>query len=141
MATVCYNNLMEKQTSELNLQAYAHLGDAVYELFVRKKIVYLTAKPNKMHQYTTSLVCATYQAELLNKLVPDLTEEEHDLIRRARNLSLTQNKKTNQAIHRQATALEVLIGYLYINNPPRYSEIIEQIASTIDFENIGGFAE
>ena len=123
---------MEKQTPELNLQAYAHLGDAVYELFVREKIVYLTPKPNKMHKYTTSLVCAAYQAELLNKLLPELTEDEQELIRRARNLSLTQNKKTNQLIHRQATALEVLIGYLYINDNSRYSDILEKISANFD---------
>jgi len=120
---------------ELNLPAYAHLGDAVYELLIREKVVRLTQKPNKMHKITTSYVCASFQAELLNKIFDDLNEEEQEIIRRGRNLPLTPHKKTNQSIHRQATAFEVIIGHLYKNSSVRYDVIVEKILQEIDFLN------
>ena len=118
---------MEKQTTEFNLNAYAHLGDAVYELFIREMVVKITNKPQKMHKLTTDWVCATTQARLLNELEDFFTEEEKEIIRRARNLPLTQNKKNNQAIHRQATAFEVIIGYFYINNKARLNELFNNL--------------
>ena len=113
---------------EINLAACAHLGDAVYELFIREKIVKLASKPQKMHKMTTELVCAAAQASFLNELENFFTDEEKDILRRARNLPLTQNKKNNQSIHRQATAFEVIIGYFYLTNQQRLQQFFDEIA-------------
>lgn len=118
---------MENGLKEINLSACAHLGDAVYELFVREKIVQLTFKPQKMHKMTTELVCAVAQAHFLNALECFFTDEEKDILRRARNLPLTQNKKNNQLIHRQATAFEVIIGYFYLTNQQRLQQFFDEI--------------
>ena len=116
---------METQTKEFNLSAYAHLGDAVYEVFVREKIIKLTSKPQKMHKLTTDFVCATTQARFLQEMSDFFTEDEKEILRRARNLPLTQNKKNNQAIHRQATAFEVIIGFFYLHNNERLRQFFE----------------
>jgi len=107
----------------MNLRNYAHLGDAVWELHVREFTVFETQKIKDLHKLTTQKVNASYQAELLKKLEENLTEEELDLIRRARNLPVPVSRRSQQAEYRQATAFEALIGWLYLNNKERLNEI------------------
>ena len=76
---------------------------------------------------TIKYVNAPFQANLINLLDENLTEDEKELIKRGRNLPLTIAKKHNPKIHRLATAFEVLIGYLYINNKDRLNTIFEII--------------
>lgn len=111
----------------LNLKGYAHLGDAVYEVFVREKIIFLTSKLAKMHKINTSFVCAAFQCELLDVIEPYLTEEELDLVRRGRNIQISSARKVSQKLHRLATGFEVLIGYLYINDKGRLNTIFKII--------------
>ena len=66
---------------ELNINCKAHLGDAVYELSVREKVILLTSILARMHKINTSLVRASFQCELLNEIGPFLTEKDADLIR------------------------------------------------------------
>ncbi len=117
---------------DLNLKCYAHLGDAVYELFIREKIVYLTSNLARMHKINTSLVRASFQCQLLGVLEPYLNEKELDLVRRGRNLPSTSKRKTNQALHRIATGLEVLIGYLHLNDRERLLKLFKIISEYID---------
>ena len=108
---------------ELNLRNYAHLGDAVWELKIREKTVFLTQNTKELHKLTTNKVNATYQSEVLKMIEPLLNECETDLIRRARNLSVPVSRRSIQSEYRQATAFEVLIGYLYLNDKERLDEI------------------
>ena len=117
---------------ELNLKCYAHLGDAVYEVFVREKIIYLTSKMSKMHKINTELVRASFQCELLDILDAHLTEKEQDLIRRGKNLP-SPSRKGNQALHRIATGFEVLIGYWHIHDRNRLEEVYK------NFKNLESF--
>lgn len=123
----------------LNLKGYAHLGDAVYEVFVREKIIFLTSKLAKMHKYNTALVCAAFQCELLDVLEPHLTEQESDLVRRGRNIQISSARKVSQKLHRLATGFEVLIGYLYLNDKDRLESIFSIINKYVEskdfFEN------
>lgn len=108
---------------ELNLRNYAHLGDAVWELKIREKTIFLTQNTKELHKLTTSKVNATYQAEALKIIEPSLNEQELDLIRRSRNLQVPVSRRSIQSDYRQATAFEVLIGYLYLNNKERLEEL------------------
>ena len=112
---------------ELNLRSYAHLGDAVWELFVREFTVYETQNLKTLHKLTTDRVNSKYQADMLAFLNETLTEEEQDLARRARNCPIPVARRNNQTEYRQATAFEALIGYWYLHNKPRYKEIIDKI--------------
>jgi ribonuclease-3 family protein len=112
---------------ELNLRSYAHLGDAVWELFVREFTVYETQNLKTLHKLTTDRVNSKYQADMLAFLSEVLTEEEQDLARRARNCPIPVARRNNQTEYRQATAFEALIGYWYLHNKPRYKEIIDKI--------------
>ena len=116
----------------LPLKSIAHLGDAVYELYIRKKTIFLTPKIDKLHRLTTSLVNASFHADVVNYLTPYLSEDELSLLKRARNLSLTSSKRRDQSIHRLSTSLEALIGYLYLSDYKRLEELFAIIDEYID---------
>lgn len=113
----------------LGLRHYAHIGDAVWELFVREYTVYKTANLKILHKITTERVKSSYQAELLMFLDEFLTDDERELARRARNCPIPVARRNNQAEYRQSTAFEALIGYWYLENKSRYDEIIDRIKS------------
>ena len=55
----------------------AFLGDAVFELLVRERMIQKGNAPvNKLHKQTVKMVCATAQARAMEVLAPLLTEEE-----------------------------------------------------------------
>ena len=112
---------------ELNLRNYAYLGDAVWELFIREKTILRTNNAKKLHQITTNLVKTHFQSELLHFLDSQLTEEEQEIARRARNLPIPVGRRNIQTEYRQATAFEALIGWWYKNNKSRLEEILKII--------------
>ena len=68
-----------------------------------------------LHRATVELVRAPAQAAAAEKILPLLTEEEQAVFRRGRNAnvhSIPQN--ASRAQYQQATALESLIGWLYL---------------------------
>ena len=106
---------------ELPLKNYAHLGDAIWEVFVREYVILKTSNSKLLHKMTTDRVNATFQREMLEFIYDDLSEDEHELVRRARNLSIPIGRRTIQHDYRLATAFEVLIGYWYKHNKERLS--------------------
>lgn len=108
---------------ELVLRNYAHIGDSVWEVFVRTYTIYKTSNSKLLHKITTDRVNATFQKEMLNFLMPSLSEDEQELARRARNLPIPVGRRNIQADYRQATAFEVLIGYWHIHDSKRLEEI------------------
>lgn len=121
------------ETTELNIKNYAHLGDALWELFIREKTVFLTQNLTKLHKYTVFFVNAEYQSKLLEKLTDFLTEEERILIKRARNIPTSSRRKIDRKLHSDATCLEVLLGYNYLHDKTAYNRLIAHIESLIDF--------
>ncbi len=117
----------------LNLKNYAHIGDAVWEIFVRKYVIYKTSNSKIMHKMTTDRVNAHFQKSMLDFLYSYLTDEEIELVRRARNLSIPVARKSIQADYRMATAFEVLCGYWYINDQDRLNKIFSILSSVDDF--------
>ena len=109
------------------MRNYAHLGDAVWELFIREITVMQTQNSQELHKITTDKVNAEFQNNLLIKLQEILTEEELDLLRRARNLPVPTSRRSQQSEYRMATAFEALIGWWHINDKARLSEVFEKI--------------
>jgi len=120
------------QTNELPIRSYAYIGDAVYEIFVREKTVFLTSKSNELHNLTSSVVKAEFHADMLEKIQDFLNEEEKEIVRRARNLSVTTARRTNQSLHRLSTAFEALVGYLYLHDKNRLKALFDFIEPIID---------
>ncbi|MGD9581878.1 MAG: ribonuclease III domain-containing protein, partial [Vampirovibrionia bacterium] len=86
-----------------------------------------TKKLDKLHTLTTSYVNSLFQVELLEHLRPSLTEKELEIIRRARNQSLTSSKRKEQTAHRTSTSFEALMGYLYLTDQDRLNELFNII--------------
>ena len=109
---------------------WAYIGDAVYELFIRNKLINETnLKPHKLHIEAIKYVKAKSQAEKLNEIYETLTDEEKDIVRRGRN---TQNhhlpKNSNVQEYMYATAFEAWIGYLYLTKQhTRLKEILDKV--------------
>ncbi|MCI5656626.1 MAG: ribonuclease III domain-containing protein [Candidatus Pseudoruminococcus sp.] len=96
--------------------ALAFVGDGVYDLFVRERLVCEANRPvKKLNEEKVSIVRCSSQAKLVEKLMPILTEEELDVLKRGRNAH-TQHipKNATSADYHSATALEALLGYLYL---------------------------
>ena len=95
----------------------AHMGDAVYELLVRTWLcAHGKATGKGLHRATVALVCAPKQAELAQRILPLLTEEEQAGFRRGRNANVHSiPAHASRAQYQQATALEALLGWLHLS--------------------------
>jgi ribonuclease-3 family protein len=102
-----------KQYSPLTL---AFLGDAVYSLLVREMHLKTANRPtNVLHKESIKLVNANCQAEMIKKVLNELTEDEEAIFKRGRNAhSGHVPKNQSDADYRYATGLEALYGYLYL---------------------------
>ncbi len=109
---------------KLSLRLLAGLGDAVNSLIERERAILHTHSAKQMHNWTKERVNAHAQARNLETLQPFLNEKEQDLIRRGANLKLSNYGKAGQMLARQATAYEILLGYLYLSNTARLHELI-----------------
>ncbi len=118
--------------SELPIRSYAFIGDAVYEVFVREKTILITTKPEILHKITSSVVKAEFHAEIFEKIQEFLNEDEKNIARRARNLSVTTARRTNQVLHRLSTAFEAVVGYLYLQDKDRLKALFDFIEPLID---------
>ena len=115
------------------LRNYAHIGDAVWEVFVREYTVFKTSNAKLLHKITTERVNASFQKDMLNLITPYLTDDEHELVRRARNLPIPVGRRSNQGEYRQATAFETLIGWWYQNDKERFNYIISIIEEKLKY--------
>ena len=97
-------------------QALAFLGDAVYEILVRERIVHRANMPvNKLHLQAVEQVRASYQSKAYAVVEPVLTEEELAALKRGRNISsIKPPKNGTMQDYRRATGLECPFGYLYL---------------------------
>ena len=118
----------ELDVNQMSPLVWAYIGDSVYEQYIRNYLVTNTKyKPHKLHIEATKFVKAAAQANILQQLENNLTEEEKEIVRRARN---TKNhhlpKNSNVQEYMYATAFEGLIGYLHLTkNSLRLGEILE----------------
>ncbi len=99
--------------------ALAYIGDGVYELIVRTKVMnHGSTQVHNMHKKSAKLVNAGTQAEMIRLLLEDedLTPEEVTVYKWGRNAkSVTTAKHATVVDYRTATGFEALCGYLYLN--------------------------
>lgn len=104
--------------------ALAYIGDAVYELYIRSYYLTPPQRIQAYHRQVVAHVRAESQVRHLETLDPHLTESERVLLRRGRNAAVKRKVRTDAATYQQATGFETLIGYLYVANPARLSELL-----------------
>ncbi len=125
-------DLLKKDKSEINLMSplvWAYVGDAVYELYIRAYLVNTTKlNSHKLHIEAIRYVKAGAQAKILEELMEELTNEEKEIVRRARNAEnhhLPKNADVREYMY--STAFEGLIGYLYLTKQEeRLEKILEK---------------
>ena len=93
----------------------AFVGDSVYDLYVRSALVKRRGRMSDLNRAAVGKVNAHAQSESLKKLRPLLTEEESAIVRRAQNTRQTATKNADPQEYHLATALEALLGYLYLS--------------------------
>lgn len=105
-----------EEVNQMSPLTWAYVGDCVYELYIRTKLVDTTKlKPHELHIKSVNYVKAQAQAETLKKLETILTEEEKEIVRRGRNTQTHHiAKNASMQDYMYATAFEALIGYLYL---------------------------
>ena len=92
----------------------AFLGDTIYDLYVRRHLVHRGGRVQQMHREAAALVCAHAQAQAFARVEEQLNEDEAAVARRARNAHQNPPRHADPAEYHRATALEALIGYLYL---------------------------
>lgn len=106
----------EQNPKLLSPLTLAFLGDAVYELCVRQRVVAEGNRPSTtMHRKAVKLVNAAAQSDAFERISGALTEEELAVYKRGRNANATSSPKhAALADYRRATGVEALFGYLYL---------------------------
>lgn len=111
----------------MNEIVLAYLGDCVYELYVRNLSVEEgPPRTRELSRISAKHSKAAYQAGALKQILPELTEDEEAVVRRAKNKKITSKPKNADPMdYKMATAFEALIGYLYLTGQKeRYLELI-----------------
>ena len=106
----------------------AYIGDAVYELEIRKYLLSLgITKVKELHNEAIKFTSAHAQALIMSHLMDKLSEEEIEYYKRGRNSGGTHKPKNfSLKEYREATGFESLIGAIFLEkNEERLREIID----------------
>ncbi|MDM5329424.1 Mini-ribonuclease 3 [Neobacillus sp. CF12] len=131
--------------NQLNSLALAYVGDAVYEIYVRRHLLQSgKVKPNHLHREGTKYVSAKAQCRVLFSMMDEklLSEEELAVVMRGRNAkSGTVPKNTDVQTYHYSTAFEALMGFLYLNE--KIERLEELILKSFEFveDKKGGISE
>ncbi|MGK7893145.1 MAG: Mini-ribonuclease 3 [Xenococcus sp. (in: cyanobacteria)] len=116
-----------EQLQKLSPVALAYIGDAVYELFVRTKLLLPPKRIADYHSQVVAQVRAEAQAAHLQDLEPCLTIAEKDILRRGRNAVTSKPRRLDLKIYQRASSFETLVGHLYLSNPQRLQELLAKL--------------
>ena len=123
--------LTKEDAKRLSPVTLAFLGDAVYALYVRERLVKTSgAKVADFQRASSKILSAHGQSEFLNYLLPIFTEEENEIFHRGRNAKkATKSKHASVGEYNRSTGLEAVIGFLKITGN---DERIDELLSVID---------
>jgi ribonuclease-3 family protein len=120
--------MSESDLTTLPGGALAYLGDAVFEVTVRRALLGRgITSPGALNREALHYVTAVAQSRAVEKILPLLSPDEADVFRRGRNAGdLTPPRSATHGEYRRATGLEALFGYLYIKgDTARIEELFE----------------
>ena len=127
---------------EVDIRTYspltlAYIGDAIYDLVIRTIVVERgNRSANTLHKKAVKYVNARVQAQIIDALESELTDEEEAVYHRGRNAkSYTSAKNASIIEYRKATGLEALCGYLYLRGKQeRMLELIQNGLAKVQME-------
>ncbi len=108
--------LSEDEARRMNPLRLAYMGDTVWEMLIRSRLLASGHTVRHMHQEAVAGVNAAAQAVALQRMEPTLREAEIAIVLRGRNAHSRHHAPKHQrpADYQSATALEALFGYLYL---------------------------
>ena len=115
---------------DLSGATLAYIGDAVFELEVRKRLIDEgQTLSGKMNKEALAYVKATAQSAAVERLLPHLAPEEEDVYKRGRNAhGISAPKSAAMGEYRRATGLEALFGWLYLKGEQNRTEELFALA-------------
>lgn len=114
------------QIRRLSPASMAYLGDAVYELYIRQRLIFPPQRIQSYHQAVVDRVCGQAQAETFQRIQADLTPSEQEIVRWGANGCGRIPRHLDGETYRQASGFETLIGYLYLTDGSRLQEILKR---------------
>ena len=118
----------EAELRSLSPVALAYIGDAVFELYVRSRLLFPTKRIRDYHQQVVAQVKAEQQSEHIERLMAHLTPEELDLLRRGRNATTGRSRRADAKVYQKATGFEALVGFLYLSDRARLRSLLALLA-------------
>ena len=108
--------ITEAEARQLNPVVLAFVGDAVYSLYVRERLVLSGGgKASEYQRAASKIVSAEGQSAFLSVIEPLLTETEAEIYKRGRNAEkATKSKNASAAAYNRSTGFEAVIGYLHL---------------------------
>ena len=129
--------MTKAEINRINTTTLAYLGDAVFEVVVREKIV--SDKPGdvgRAHHTAVRYVSAAGQAKAAKAMIASgfLIEEEERIYKRARNhRTMSRPQHADPKDYKIATGFEALLGYLYLSDErERLREIAGEAVRIVD---------
>lgn len=114
---------------EIPIDNFAYIGDAVFALKYKIKLLNDgRIKINKVNEKSKKFLSAHAHSKFVPLVEELFSEEEHDIYKRAYN-SRGAKKRGNDEEYRKSTALEAVIGFLFLNE--RFDKI-DKIFEVID---------
>ena len=120
-------SLPREEAKLINPVVLAFVGDAVYSLYVRTKLVLAGGgRAADFQRAASKVVSAHGQSAFLEKLLPVFNEEETEVFRRGRNAKkATKSKNASVAEYNRSTGFEAVLGFLYLSGDvQRISELL-----------------
>ncbi len=105
----------------------AWLGDAVWEMHQRLRHCKRPGRSNDLHLAVVEEVKADSQVKALNRLEQFLSDSEKDLVRKGRNRAKRGPRGGDAATYAKASGFETMVGWLFLNNPVRLAELLDQL--------------
>ena len=123
--------MTDAQARQLNPVVLAFVGDAVYSLYVRERLVCSSqGKAAEYQRAASKIVSAEGQSVFLAQIEPMLDETETEIFKRGRNAKkATKSKNASAAAYNRSTGFEAVLGYLHLTGK---QERLNELLSMVD---------
>nr|WP_314533276.1 ribonuclease III domain-containing protein [uncultured Fusobacterium sp.] len=110
-------DLKVRDIREMSGLELAFLGDAIWELEIRKYYLQFGYNILTVNKHVKSKVNAKFQSQIYQKIKDELDEEIQIIGKRAKNSNIkTFPKSCTVMEYKEATALEAMVGAMYLLN-------------------------
>ena len=111
------DKLSKKDIRDYTGLELAFIGDAIWELEIRRYYLQFGYSIPTLNKYVKNKVNARYQSLIYKQIIEELDEKIKVIGKRAKNSNIKTFPKTCTVMeYREATALEAVVGAMYLLN-------------------------